>query len=172
MNHTTQANHSLVLERSSSFSRTSGRSGFWNRLAVVGCLVLAATGAAAQTAGTLTVRAWATLAANVGPQMEVSINGALVGSTEVRATNYQNYTFPGMSVPAGAKLELVFNNDAFASDGDRNLFVESITVNGTTIASDAPGVVFDRGAGAQAFDNADVLPGLSTLYWNGALRFQ
>ncbi|XVJ68369.1 MAG: hypothetical protein HEQ39_00995 [Rhizobacter sp.] len=171
MNHTTQASHSLVHDRSSSFSLTSGRGGFWNRLALVACLVLGATGAAAQTAGALTVRAWATLAANVGPQMEVRVNGALVGSTEVRATGYQNYSFPGLSVPTGAKLELVFNNDAFAGDGDRNLFVESITVNGTTIASDAPGVVFDRGAGALAFDNADVLPGLSTLYWNGALRF-
>jgi hypothetical protein len=111
-------------------------------MALAGCLVLAAAGAVAQTPGPLVVRAWATLAANVGPQMEVRINGAVVGSTEVRATGYQNHTFPSVSIPAGAKLELVFNNDAFSGDGDPNLFVESITVNGSTIASNAPGVVF------------------------------
>jgi uncharacterized repeat protein (TIGR02543 family) len=168
MKHTTPTNHGLVLDHPA-VSAPNKR--LWSRFALASCLVLAATGAAAQTAGTLTVRAWATLAANVGPQMEVRVNGVLVGSTEVRASGYQNYTFPSVNAPAGAKLELVFNNDAFASDGDRNLFVESITVNGTTMASDAPGVVFDRGPGPQAFDGVDVMPGLSTLYWNGALRF-
>ena len=128
------------------------------------------SGAAAQTAGTLTVRAWAALAAHVGPQGRVNV--ALVGTTEVRATGYPNYSFPGVNAPTGARLELLFNNDAFACDGGRNLFVESITVNGSTIASETPGVVFDRDPGPQAFDGVDVMPGLSTLYWNGALRFQ
>lgn len=168
MNHTTQAKHTPVHNCS---WRARGSGGFCGRMALVAGLVLATAAAVAQTTAPLTVRAWATLAANVGPQMEVRINGVVVGSTEVRASGYQNYTFPSVNAPAGAKLELVFNNDAFASDGDRNLFVESVTVNGSTIVADAPGVVFDRGAGAQAFDNLDVLPGLSTLYWNGALRF-
>lgn len=167
MNHTTQAKHPPVRNRS---WRARGSGGFCSRMALVAGLVLTTAAAVAQTTAPLTVRAWATLAANVGPQMDLRINGVVVGSTEVRASGYQNYTFPGVNAPAGARLELVFNNDAFASDGDRNLFVESITVNGTTIASNAPGVVFDRGPGAQAFDNVDVLPGLSTLYWNGALR--
>ena len=136
-----------------------------------GALLGSATVALAQSSG-ITVRAWATLAANVGPQMELRVNGTLVGSTEVRAGSYQNYSFPAVSVPAGAKVEVVFNNDAFASDGDRNLFVESISVNGSTIAATASGVVFDRGPGPQAFDGVDVMPGLTTLYWNGALRFQ
>jgi uncharacterized repeat protein (TIGR02543 family) len=149
----------------------AARSGFWRRIALVGCLVLTGAHALAQTAGTVTVRASASLANNVGPQMELRVNGSLVGSTEVRAATPQNYSFANVTVPAGAKVELVFNNDAFSNDGDRNLYVDAITVNGVTIASTAPGVVFDRGPGAQAFDGLDVMPGLSTLFWNGALRF-
>jgi uncharacterized repeat protein (TIGR02543 family) len=121
---------------------------------------------------TVTVRAWGSLASNAGPQMQLRVNGVVVGSTEVRATSYQNYSFPGVTVPAGARLELVFDNDAYAPGGaDRNLFVESVTANGVTMASTAPGVVFDRGQGAAAFDGVDVLPGRSDLWWNGALRF-
>jgi hypothetical protein len=56
---------------------------------------------------------------------------------------------------------------------DRNLFVESISVNGQTIASTAPGVTFDRATAdpATAFDDQDVIVGTDSLWWNGALRF-
>jgi len=140
--------------------------------ALVACvLAVLGTQAGAQSS-TVTVRARGSLVADAGPQMQLRINGVVVGSTEVRATAYQNYSFPGVTVPAGAKLELVFNNDAYSAGGaDRNLFVESVTVNGATIPSAAPGVVFDRGQGAAAFDGVDVLPGRSDLWWNGALRF-
>lgn len=133
---------------------------------------LAALGAQAMAqSATVTVRAWGSLAANVGPQMQLRVNGVVVGSTEVRASSYQNYSFPNVTVPAGAKLDLVFNNDAYSPPNDRNLFVESVTANGVTMASTAAGVVFDRGQGGAAFDGADVLPGRSDLWWNGALRF-
>lgn len=128
----------------------------------------------AQAAGdtpNVVVRAWGSLAGNVGPVMQLRVNGAVVGSVEVRAPAYQNYSFNVPAIAAGAKVDLVFNNDGGGNGEDRNLFVESITINGVTTASTAAGVTFDRGPNAQAFDGRDVLPGLATLWWNGALRF-
>jgi glucose/arabinose dehydrogenase len=119
----------------------------------------------------ISVRASANLAGNVGPLMEVRVNGVVVGSSEVRSDSYQNYDFSAVNVPAGAAIDVVFTNDAFVSGEDRNLYVASITVGGVTTPANAPGVTFDRGFGAAAFDGVDVLPGLSTIYWSGALRF-
>ena len=119
----------------------------------------------------LSVRASANLAGNVGPTMEVRVNGVVVASAEVRSESYQNYDFSTVSVPAGATIDVVFTNDALINGEDRNLFVASITVDAVTTPANAPGVTFDRGFGAAAFDGVDVMPGLSTLYWSGALRF-
>jgi hypothetical protein len=128
--------------------------------------------AAASAPTVITVRARGSLAQNGGPVMMLRIDGLLIGQTEVRSASYVDYKFPTGHVPAGAKIEVVFNNDYMVNGQDRNLFVESIAVDGAKVAATAPGVVFDRGTGARAFDNLDVLPGLSTLWWNGALRFQ
>ena len=119
----------------------------------------------------ITVRARSSLAGNAGPLMTVRLNGTAVGTVEVLATDYQDYGFQVSAVPAGAKVDVVFNNDAMVNGQDRNLFVASITASGTTIDSTAASVTYDRGAGAQAFDGLDVLPGQRSMLWNGALRF-
>jgi beta-glucanase (GH16 family) len=119
----------------------------------------------------ITVRARATLAGNVGPRMTLRLNGTAVGTAEVRATDYQDYGFQVPAIPAGAKLDVVFNNDAMVNGQDRNLFVASITASGRTVESTAAGVTYDRGSGTQAFDGQDVLPGQRPMLWNGALRF-
>ncbi len=128
--------------------------------------------AMAAAPGTLVVRAKGSLAKNVGPVMQVLVNGVAYGQVEVRSTSYTDFTFNVGSVAAGAKIDVVFNNDWYANGEDRNLYVESISINGATVPSTDPSVRFDRGRDAQAFDNIDVLPGLSTLWWNGALRFK
>lgn len=118
----------------------------------------------------LVVRARGALAANLGPYMELRVNGTVVAGSEVRATAYQDHAFTVPAIALGAQVDVVFNNDAML-DQDRNLFVESITVNGVTVAATAQEVRFDRGSDAQAFDGIDVLPGTRSLLWNGALRF-
>lgn len=140
----------------------------------LGTQATAEPGASAQAAaaGTLTVRARGSLAKNVGPVMQLLVNGVSRGSIEVRSLVYTDYDFNVGIVPAGAKIEVVFNNDFYLNGEDRNLFVESISVNGATIASTDASVRFDRGRDAAAFDNVDVLAGLSSLWWNGALRFK
>jgi hypothetical protein len=120
----------------------------------------------------VTVRARATLAANVGAVMEVRVGGTLIGSTEVRSTTSQDYRFALPAVVAGGtKLDIVYTNDVTINGADRNLFIDSVTINRSTLIPADAGVVFDRGSGGAAFDGVDVAAGTTDLAINGALRF-
>jgi uncharacterized protein (DUF1800 family) len=118
----------------------------------------------------LTVRAHATLAGDVGAVMQVRVDGIVVGSTEVRATEPSDHTFAVPPLQPGSAVELVYTNDATVAGVDRNLFVSWLIAGNTSVLPTAPGNAFDRGAGTAALDGTDTLPGLGTLYWNGALR--
>jgi hypothetical protein len=120
----------------------------------------------------VTVRARAALAGGVGAMMEVRVGGALIGATEVRSTTFQDYRFPLPAVVAGnTKVDIVYTNDATVNGADRNLFIESVTVNRRSLRPGDAGVVFDRGSGSAAFDGIDVGAGRTDLTTNGALRF-
>lgn len=161
--------------------------------ALVACVALAACGggggpaagtaedslesaAAAQPAGSVVVRAGASLAHGIGAQMELRVDGRRVGSRMVDNTRRaRDYGF-GLAAPVapGARVDVVYVNDAVARGGreDRNLYVESVTVDGRRLAPGDAGVVYDRGVGAAAFDGIDTLPGQPVMAWNGALRFR
>jgi len=120
----------------------------------------------------VTVRAHATLVGNVGAMMEVRVDGALIAATEVRSAASQDYRFPLPTVVAGgAKLDIVYTNDFKHGGSDRNLFIDSVTINRRTLLPTDAGVVFDRGSGSAAFDGVDVASGTTDLRTNGALRF-
>lgn len=57
------------------------------------------------------------------------------------------------------------------SPEDRNLIVQSLRVDATTLLPASPGVTYDRGTGSAAFDGIDVIAGQNGMWWNGALRF-
>lgn len=146
-------------------------------LIVGGVLIAGAAAFAANSilpsSSVLIVRASGSLLDNVGPKFQLRVDGAVQGDVEVRTTSAQDYTFNlSSSVPKNAKIEVVFYNDAYGNGQDRNLYVDSINLDGRVIASNAAGVVYDRGAGAQAFDNIDVIRGRRDMLWNGALRFK
>jgi hypothetical protein len=123
-------------------------------------------------APTLTVRAHASLAANVGPLMQVLVAGAAVGSVEVRSATATDHVFTlPTAVNPGARVDVVFTNDGANGAEDRNLYVDSLTVNGATLLPTSPGVTVDLGSGAAAFDGINVISGRSGILWNAALRF-
>ena len=66
---------------------------------------------------------------------------------------------------------MAFSNDATNGTEDRNLYVESLTVNGVTLLPTSPGVTVDIGSGAAAFDGVNVIAGRTDIKWNAALRF-
>ena len=124
-------------------------------------------------ASTVTVRGRATLAAGVGAQVELWINGTRVGSQLLNATILQDLQFNTPALQSGDRIDVVFSNDAFIGGQDRNLFVQGVTAGTVSLDPIAPGVTIDRGAGAQAFDGLDVVPARligGWVPWNGALR--
>ena len=118
------------------------------------------------------VRARATKFADVGAQMELRLDGELIGSVTVDSALTENYLFTTTRpLYAGAKLDVTFTNDAASALEDRNLFVEGITIGGYALHAAEPGVVYDRGTGARAFDGEDLVAGRVGMAWSGSLRF-
>lgn len=104
-------------------------------------------------------------AGGTNAHFNVLIDGQKIGEATV-ATGAKNYTFTA-DVAAGQahKIQVQFDNNADIGGADRNLYVNAVSVNGHAIAPDSGSVVYDRGP----IDGQDVLPGQSTMYWNGAL---
>jgi len=124
------------------------------------------------TPTTLIVKARGILAGDVGPTIEIRVNGLLVATTEVRSTTLQEYSYSVVGLGAGSAVDIVYTNDGVVGGVDRNVWVNSIMVGGVSYASTSSGVIFDRGSGSAAFDGVDTIAGQEGLFWNGALRFQ
>jgi hypothetical protein len=125
------------------------------------------------TGPSLTVRARGATAGGVAPQMQVLVGGASLGSVEVGSADYRDYVFAlNGAVAAGTRIDVVFANDGNVGGEDRNLYVDSLKVNGATLRPTDAGVTVDIGRGAAAFDGANVVPGRSDLLWSAALRFK
>lgn len=119
----------------------------------------------------LTIRAKGVLAASAGPMMQVLVDGIAVGSTEVRSTEFTDYPFSVPSMQPGRKVEVVFAKSANPNDtADRDLVVAYLISGKTYLLPNTPGITYDRGAGAAAFDNVDAIPGQNNLFWYGTLR--
>jgi mono/diheme cytochrome c family protein len=123
----------------------------------------------------LVVRAMATLMDRIGALYEVRVNSQVVRKGQLDATAWVDLFIDVATLVRDTIVEVVFKNDASNATGDRNLVVQSIRVNGsTTVASTAPGVVIDAGAGAAAFDGQNTVAASSTggwMPWDGAMRF-
>jgi parallel beta-helix repeat protein len=127
----------------------------------------------AATASSLVVRARATLAGGIGALMQVRVGGTTVGSREIKATSLTDHVFAlGSAVPAGARIDVVFTNDTTISGQDRNLYVDSVRVNGATLRPSDAGTTLDIGSGSAAFDGVNVVDGRGDLLWNAALRMK
>lgn len=124
------------------------------------------------TSSQIVVQARAALAGNTGAQIEVRVDGNLVGTTEVRSTTYSDLTFQVASTTGAGIIDVVYVNDGTMSGEDRNLWVKSIAVNGTTYSSKDAAMSYDVGIGAAAFDGLNTLPGQEGLFWNGSLRLR
>ena len=109
------------------------------------------------------------------PQMQLRVNGVVVQEWTVSTGNWTNYT---VSAPltGNDQIDVVFTNDhcvaTGCSHGDRNLWVDYVTVDGQTVQAEGGSTTIDRGASIKAFDGQDVIAGQQGIYWNGALRFR
>lgn len=105
------------------------------------------------------------------PLMALAIDGMEVGRALVKADTAR-YVFqvdPSEVAAEGpVRVEVRYLNDTDAGPAreDRNLFVESLAVNGKVIPSYTPGVLYNRQAGV-----GDTIPGQVGMYWGGELIF-
>jgi uncharacterized protein (DUF1800 family) len=120
--------------------------------------------------GSVTVRASGVLAGNVGPLMQLRVDGVTVASTEVRNPQPADITLAVPPLRPGSKVDVVYANDATIDGAERRLNVAYLQAGNTFVQATGAGVVFDRGVGAAAFDNLDTVAGSPTLQDNGALR--
>lgn len=128
--------------------------------------------ARAVSAAAITVTARGTPVSGIYPIMNVRVDGQVIGSFNVNSSTYAEYAMAVLAAPGVAHgVDVVFSNDAYRVPEDRNLIVQSLRVNATTLLPTASGVTYDRGAGNAAFDGVDVIAGQSGMWWNGALRF-
>ncbi len=118
----------------------------------------------------LTIRAYANLAGDVGAMMAVRVDGVVTDTVEVRATQPTDYRLAIPALKPGSLVDVVYTNDGSVNGVDRNLFVQQISTADTAVLPSASIVTFDAGNGDAAFDGQNVRVGLSDLYNGGALR--
>ncbi len=88
---------------------------------------------------TVTVTGFGSAVNGEGPQMKLLVNGQQVGSTVEfhradDSTGYQTFTFRFHNPDKVSSLDLSFINDLATAQGDRNLSIEGITVNGKALS--------------------------------------
>jgi serralysin len=88
---------------------------------------------------TVTITGYGSVIDGVGAQMELLINGQQVGKTvefhdAADSTGYQTYTFTFHNPDSVTSLDVSFINDLSNADGDRNLYIKDITVNGNELS--------------------------------------
>ncbi|MEQ6342054.1 MAG: S8 family serine peptidase [Gammaproteobacteria bacterium] len=125
----------------------------------------------AVAAKTVTVTAMGTPVNGVYPTMVIRVDGQIVGTFNVNATSTEYAVAVNATPGIPHNIDVVFTNDAYLPPEDRNLIVQSLRVNTTTLLPIGAGVTYDRGAGSAAFDGIDVIAGQSGMWWDGALRF-
>ncbi len=121
----------------------------------------------------LVVRARADLAGGIGAQMEVRLNGQLLGTATVASTTPADYSFTPPAVLAeGARIDITFTNDGLVGTEDRNLHVHYVSDGDRFLLPNTASAVIDRGAGAAAFDGTNTVAGQSAIYGAASLRLQ
>jgi uncharacterized protein (DUF1800 family) len=118
----------------------------------------------------LTVRARGDVVDDIGPIMQLRVDGVVVGMVEVTNAGWADFTFSAPQLQAGSSVDVVVNNYQNISGKNRLLHVLYVSDGRTTMLSNTPAVVTDRGKDGQAFDGLDLIPGQTTIWGNGALR--
>lgn len=118
----------------------------------------------------LTIRAHADLAGDVGAILSVRVDGVVTDTVEVRATQPTDYRLAVPALKPVSQVDVVYTNDGAVNGVDRNLYVHQLSTADTAVLPIASFVTYDIGNGDAAFDCQNVRAGLASVYANGALR--
>ena len=115
----------------------------------------------------IVVNAWG-VSAGQAPHFRLLVDGVMIGEAWVAATSSTPYRFTATVDPDQAhRISIWYDNDGVVNGVDRNLFVDSILVDGQEVKSTDARVTYDKGA----VDGKDVVAGQVGLYWGGLLSF-
>ena len=101
------------------------------------------------------------------PRMRIWADKTLLGEVDVTAVHasgqWQDFTFTRAGLSSASKIRIEYINDASGGTAtkDRNLWIDHIEVNGTSLTPDHS--IYERGTKTQ--------PGQSAMIWGGALVF-
>ena len=114
---------------------------------------------------TIVVNARGNPAGGVNAHFNLLIDGRKVG--EGRAdTVAKDFVFTVDAAPGTPhQVQVQYDNDTIINGQDRSLIVNTITINGRSVAPTDGSVTYDKGA----LDGKDVVKGQSGLWWNGTL---
>jgi hypothetical protein len=91
------------------------------------------------TSNTVIISAYGSPSGGLYPHMELRLGTTVLNGWDVTGSA-QNYTYSTTSPINTGKLQVYFTNDAYDATSDRNLFVNSLTLNGTTYQTNASNV--------------------------------
>ena len=118
-------------------------------------------------ADTIVVNASASLAGGIGAHFNLVVDGNTIGGATV-GTAPQGFSFnTSLATGQGHDIQVVFDNDAFTGGEDRNLFLQSIAINGNVIPATSNLEVYHAPFNPGPGD----LIGNGNMYWNGAAEF-
>ena len=85
-------------------------------------------------AGPTTITVWArgSVAANVWPNLRVSVGSTVLGNLTVNTTGYAAYTFSFTASSGTAEVRVQFTNDLNQNGQDRNLYVDRVDIGCAT----------------------------------------
>ncbi len=113
----------------------------------------------------ITIKASSTLANGVGAHVNILVDGQKVGSTYIGSTT-STYSFDTTLTPNTAHdIEVVYNNDTIINGQDRNLFLDSISINGQAVSATSSYETYN--APTQGTFASD-----GNMYWNGTAHFK
>ena len=131
----------------------------------------APTNATSVSATTIVVRAGSTQLGGVGALLLLRYNGVVIGNAEARTATVGDIVFKVSTAIDGGVLDVAFTNAELATGGAaRQLTLDSVVINGTPFSSTGPGVLYDLGWGADAFDWLNWVGGSRVVVANGAYR--
>ena len=100
-----------------------------------------------QVSRAILVKASGTPASGIYPSFNVYVNDQLIGTQAAVSASLQTYSF-ATTLPKTSirRIMVQYTNDATIGSEDRNLTLQSVTLDGVTTASTASTVVYDTGA--------------------------
>ncbi|SMF88442.1 endoglucanase [Azospirillum oryzae] len=117
------------------------------------------------TATSIVVNAQGTAAGGKNAHFTLLVDGQKVGEGTVDADS-KDFTFTtALDATSAHKVQVQYDNDAVVDGTDRNLQVNTITINGHAVEPTDSIVSYDRGA----LDGKDMIDGQSDMWWNGSL---